>query len=120
MVGRGRGGLIKKKNRRQRGNRGLRKTVKQEGDEDKCGGGGLVRCLIYADLSLRGRGGGPLNMGPRGAAMGAHTVRASGCSWWGGGLCLLKSGEAVPSDVPLTCGTEHREPGSKGRRGRRG
>lgn len=79
--------------------------------------------------------------------MGAHTVRASGCSWGGecggessvfwsdkrergsereGGpvgvmLCLLNSGEAAPSDVPLTCRTGPRDPGSKGeKRGGRG
>lgn len=36
-------------------------------------------------------------------------------------LCLLNSGEAAPSDVPLRCRTGPRDPGSKGRkRGGRG
>ena len=38
---------------------------------------------------------------------------------WGGWLSLLNSAEAS-SDVPLTCGAERREPGSRERRGRRG
>lgn len=67
----------------------MRKTVKQEGDEDKSGGGGAGELSDLCRIACEGPRSGPLNMELRGAAMGAHTVRASGSGGGGQGLCLL-------------------------------
>lgn len=53
------------------------------------GGTGEVSDLCR--LESEGPRGGPLNMKPRGAAMDARTVRASGCSWWGGSVCSIQA-----------------------------
>lgn len=50
------------------------------------GGGGAGEVSDLCRLESEGPRGGPLNVEPRGAATGAHTVRASECSWWEGSL----------------------------------
>lgn len=96
----------------------MEKRVKQEDDEDTCGGEGTGE---VSDLCrLRGRGLNLLIWNRGGQSWVLTLSEHQGVPGERGGLCLLNSGGAAPSDVPLTCGMEHKEPGSKGRGGRRG